>query len=77
MDWVAILSTDFLPYTEHNRSRNMEATFRGNHKNVGYPSCICYYRTYTEHIRYRNVETTFRGNHETLGIPSCNGYYIY
>ena len=30
-------------YTEHNRSRNMEATLGGNHKNMVYPSCIGYY----------------------------------
>ena len=30
-------------YTEHTRSRNMEATFRGNHKTTVYPVCIGYY----------------------------------
>ena len=30
-------------YTEHNRSRNMEATFRGNYKTIVYPSCNGYY----------------------------------
>ena len=62
-------------YTEHNRSRNMEATFRGNHKNI--VSLVVLVTTYTEHTWYRNVEATFRGNHETIGYPSCIGYYIY
>jgi hypothetical protein len=30
-------------YTEHTRSRNMEATFRGNRKTKVYPNCNGYY----------------------------------
>ena len=30
-------------YTDHKRSRNMEATFRGNHETLGYPICNGYY----------------------------------
>ena len=27
-------------YTEHTRSRNMEATFRGNHKTTAFTKCL-------------------------------------
>ena len=37
MDWVTILPTHYDPYTEHTRSRNMEATFTGNHENYRFP----------------------------------------
>ena len=30
-------------YTEHTRSRNMEATFKGNCKTKVYPNCNGYY----------------------------------
>ena len=30
-------------YTEHTLSRNMEATYRGNHETIGYPNGNGYY----------------------------------
>ena len=30
-------------FTEHTRSRNMEATFKGNHKTIVNPICNGYY----------------------------------
>ena len=58
MDLVAILSINILQYTEHTWSRNMEATFRGNHTTLVYQSEMV--TTYTEHIRSINMEATFR-----------------
>ena len=54
---VVIVTT----YTEHTRSRNMKATFRGYQSKVGMVT------TYTEHTRSRNMEPTFIGNHESIG----------
>ena len=40
--------------TEHDRSRNMEDTFRGNHKTLVYPT-IKMVITCTEHTRSTNT----------------------
>ena len=48
-------------YTEYTRFRNMEATFRGDHK-IQFTSVVLV-STYTEHTMFRNMEATFRGNH--------------
>ena len=55
--------------------QKMEATFRGNHKNIVAP--IEMVTTYTEQTRSRKMETTIRGNHKTKVYPNCNGSYIY
>ena len=60
-------------YTEHPRSRNMDATFKGDHKTIVNPMVtIC-----TEHTRSRNIEATFKGNQKTIAYPSWISYYIY
>ena len=73
-------------YTEHKRSRYVEATFRGNHTNIAYSSCSNFYIYFapvvmvticTKQRKSRNWEATFRGNKEIIGYPSCIGYYIY
>ena len=60
---------------EHNRSRNMEATFRGNPKISFYPSCNG--TTYMVYTKSRNMKVTFRKNLKTIVYRSCNGYYMY
>ena len=62
-------------YTEHTRSTNTEATFRGNILPKFTP--VLMVTKCTEHTRSRNMEATFRGNHKTIVYPSCNGYYMY
>ena len=79
----------FTTYAEHTRSRNIEATIRGNHKTTVYPvvmvtivlnilgpeiwNPVVLVATYTEHTRSRNMEATFRGNHNTI---VCQGVMI-
>ena len=68
-------------YTEHTRSRNMEATFRGNHNTIvcrrpgtavggergGRAGAIVFF----DHLmictyKVQKMEATFRGNHKNI-----------
>ena len=65
---------DGLISTEHTRSRNMEATFRGNPHNIAYTSCTG--QKHTEHTRSRNREPTFRESHKTIAYTQRFCVYL-
>ena len=53
--------------TEHTRSRNIEATFRGNHKTI--ITSVVMINRYNEHTRSRYLEFTFRRNLKATVYP--------
>ena len=62
-------------YSEHTRSKNIEATLRGNKKMQFSPVVLV--TTYNELTRSRNTQATFRGDILSIVHSSSNGYDMY
>ena len=65
---LKILFTICTIYTEHTKSRNMKARFRGNNNTIVCQSWNGYY--VYRNTRSRNMKAILRGNHEIIGYPN-------